>query len=178
MSTIYQPLMPGPWATGNRYTAPSDGFVNCFIKNTMDCMAGSVGWGYAYCRGVWAQATAGNAGNFSHDWTAFKTHNPQSCLLPVGAGDQFYIGFEQAGGVGDEVDSPYFFHWISPTGQPCGAVVLGRSAGDDSDFEPPPLPRMNQSESTDRAQFVAILEELLGKPIDADTKKRLASLRL
>jgi hypothetical protein len=177
MPTTYQLLTPGPWATGNRYTAPSDGFVNCFIKNTPNALDGSVGWGYAYCRGVWAQATGGNAGNFSRSWTRFKNQGPQSCLLPVGAGDPFYVGFQLGPDFADEAHAPYFFHWISPTGQSCGAPVLGRSLGD-SDFEPPPAPQVSRSESPDRAEFVAILEELLGKPIDAATKKRLAGLRL
>jgi hypothetical protein len=172
-----QQLTPGDWASGNRYIAPADGFVHCAINSPGSSSPGCVAWGYAYTRGLYVQVTGGNMGFFGKSWVECQANNPQSGLLPVGQGDPFYVGLQQASGSNQQADAPSAFCWLSLSGAHVGSFVKASRAAD-PDFEPPPLPQMDPIENPDRGAFVDILERLLGKPIDAETRKQLATLRI
>jgi hypothetical protein len=177
MASLFQTITAGDWATGNKYVAPSDGFVLCFVKNPPDGGKGCIGWAYAWAKGTYAQVTGGNMGFFGKNWTECMCMAPQSCLLPVAAGDTFYVGMEKLTWQYQEADPPITFYWISLTGQSCGdPVPASRSA--DPDFQPPPLPQPTAREAGEGEDLAAILEELIGKPIDTSMRKRIAALRL
>jgi hypothetical protein len=169
---FYTALTPGEWNNPKRYHAYANGFALGRIESPGSATKGCVCWGYGRTQDITVCATGGNMGYFGPSWAYYMTSNLHSFLLPVAGGDDFYIGVEQNRGHGQQTNAPYFFHWISFE----GGNALQSSRSDDApepDFVPPPRP-VDQLQN--RREFIAILEEILGTPIDADTGRQLLEL--
>jgi hypothetical protein len=165
---VYQSLTPGSWDVGNKYRASSDGFVLCTI-NRPDDAGGmtSVACGYSSTQGVHALTTGGLTASGPY----MMSMNMNSSLLPVYQGNDFFVGVFQNVEV-STIAAPVDFWWISTA----DATLVQQSKSPDPDFTPPPLPQMDPAPARNRQAFLAILEKLLGKPIDGETQEQLLGL--
>jgi hypothetical protein len=168
--SLFQKIEPGDWDHGYKYTAPSDGFI-LGIAEPPESTANYITVGYAWCQGVYAYVTGGSAAMFDANWNSGRGPNAQSLMLPVFAGDVFYIGIEHM----TTAHATTGFWWISGTGQQVGAHARSSDA-DDSEFTPPPRPAANPGKPGNAEAFAAILERALGKPLAPDVKKDLLAL--
>ena len=96
--------------------------------------------------------------------------NPNSFVLPVPAGNAFYIAVQQ-GSSGQQKNAPYCYYWV-----PMGAGTVGATLKEldrpGADFvQPPPIAAKLSHELGNN--FIEALEEITGKKIDAKMRKKL-----
>ena len=167
-----QPLTPGTWQSPASFQALTDGFAVCYIGTVPSYPTGGcICWGSGQANGITLQCTGGNVGFFGPDWDKYMANNPQSFVLPVPAGSNFYL-WVQEGTNGQQVDAPYNFYWV-PMGNPAG-LSLAFLDKPGPDYVPPtPLNAEIGEPRSRRMEFITILERLLGKPIDEVTRQQL-----
>jgi hypothetical protein len=170
-----QGITPGSWESPKGYVAPTDGYAIGVIgypsSNTDGCMA----WALGRTGSVTMMATGGNVGFFGWGWTDAMGSNPNSFALPVPAGNSFYVAIKQ-GTDGQQSDAPYWFYWI-PVGSGNVSQALEQLPDGTNELAAPGAKERHRSDAA-RWEFVALLEQLLGRGIDETTRQQLiASLR-
>jgi hypothetical protein len=168
-----QALTPGSPQSPAGFQALTDGFAVCYIGSVPSYPTGGcVCWGSAQANGITLQCTGGNLGFFGPSWDPWMANNPNSFVLPVPAGTNFYVWVQEQTGDGQQVNAPYAFYWV-PMGNPSG-LSLAFLDKPGADFIPPPPNEAEIGEPRSRRmEFITILERLLGKPIDQVTRQQL-----
>ncbi|MBV9787842.1 MAG: hypothetical protein JOZ51_06700 [Chloroflexi bacterium] len=174
-----QALMPGAgvnvWKV---YQAHTDGFVIGFVGHPSSPEDSSIAWATGYTNGIQVQAMGGNVAYIA-DFKIIKIEamcfNPNMFILPVQTGNQFGINIQQ-NTFGVQTNAPYDFYWI-PLGTGQAAQLLNE---DEIWDHPPVLPDFSaqpvRQDDEPRQEFVTLLEQVIGKPIDNETKVKLISV--
>jgi hypothetical protein len=171
----FQLITPGTqWHEPATYLPTTDGFAIGVISYPAYSSPGCMCYGYGQTSGVTVFATGGNVGFFGPRWGFYMSMNPNSFILPVQGGRNFYVAVHQNLN-GQQIPAPYSFYWV-----PMGAGALELLAEPGSDFVAPVWVDSTgvPGEATGAPEFVAVLERVLGKPFDEITKQQmLESLR-
>src|SRR5437868_5931203 len=167
---------PVAMATGARsinpgsYVANTDGLVVGFVSWPSDPKQLCVCWITGSTPGIWAVATGGNQGAFDNGFNKWTTSNGNSFVFPVSKGNTWSVGVQQM--QQNQVAAPTGFYWI-----PLGTAPSGISFEWISDEQPKidvgatlkkPVSKENQVKA-----LVEVIEEILTRPIERHTKKKL-----
>jgi len=162
--------------TGN-YSARTDGFVIGYVGYTSAtdklCITTISGW---TSDGISIATLGGNVGMFkpSNSWQKWQACNPQSFTMPVRKGASWSVSVNNYSG--NEINAPTTFWWI-PLGTTAQATIE-RIGDAEIDFPAPPVSRVGGSKEAQVKELVAVIEQLVGRPIDKVLRKQILSVLL
>jgi hypothetical protein len=166
-----QAINPGTsWGSPAGFTAPTDGFAIGVIGYPNSSSPGCMCYGYGQSIGVTVFATGGNVGFFGPGWSNYMSMNPNSFVLPVPAGNNFYIAVQQGSG-GQQADAPYWYYWVPMGAGTVGSTVTQLDKPGPDFVQPAPIAADQRHDFGEK--FIEALEELVGKKIDGKMRKKL-----
>ncbi|MFE4568836.1 hypothetical protein [Paenibacillus chitinolyticus] len=156
------------------HMAGTDGFVIGYVYLPWQLVL-SVGWIYGGTDGFMVQATGGNTGGFTSNWTKYNYSNPNSFMFPVRRGASYWVGetfFK------DNQVNPSTVYYFVPSGSGSSGeeatVKISDEIPDGIVLPHGGLEKTNGAERAERAEYLTrLLEEILEKPIGEDKKKAL-----
>jgi hypothetical protein len=166
-----QAITPGPWSSPAGFTAPTDGFAIGVIGYPSSSSPGCMCYGYGQSIGVTVFATGGNVGFFGPGWSSWMSMNPNSFVLPVPAGNAFYVAVAQGSG-GQQADAPYWYYWVPMGAGNVGAALIAMEKPGPDFVQPAPIAAAHLRHEISN-NFIEALEEIVGKKIDSKTRKKL-----
>jgi hypothetical protein len=159
-----------------QYLARTDGFVMGWVAWPPTSQPGCVGYVSGATQGLEVYATGGNLGAFGPGWSKYQAANGNTFLLPVVNGTNWKCNAWQTGEGLKQADAPTALFWI-PLGTAAAGQATYERIGDVTDElpdmpEPTPRPQDDRQAAIDG--LVDVLEPLFAKPLDHETRGRLA----
>lgn len=176
------PIPGGPWNQPKSYSAITDGFAICVISVPGDPSdGGCIGWAFGQTPGLRVYATAGSVEVAGPLFLECPANLFSTFILPVRAGQTYSLGYQNGNGTCYDQDVSFAFYWMPfGTGSQSGTETFKRLSSPQNELDIPPYPssarRERRVKDEPRQEFVAILEELLGKKISAEEKEKLLSV--
>lgn len=170
-----QSINPGSWSAPASFQAPTDGFAVGVIGHPSSYTDGCMCWGYGQSGGATVFVTGGNVGFFGPGWSDYMASNPNSFILPVAANAMFYIAVQQ-GSSGQQSNAPYWYYWVPMGAGSVGQTLIAHEKPGADFVRPAPVQTQNTERKSTQLEFIAILERIVGHPIDDVTKKQLLAL--
>lgn len=167
-----QSITPGSWNSPASFQAPTDGFAVGVIGFPSSVTDGCMCYGYGQTGGMTVYVTGGNMGFFGPGWSDYMASNPHSFIMPVAANAMFYVAVMQGSG-GQQSNAPYWYYWVPVGAGAVGSELVALDKPGRDFHRPAPVKEQAIDRKTDRLEFIAILERIVGKPLDAVTKKQL-----
>jgi hypothetical protein len=164
-------LSGGTSVNPGTYQALTDGFVIGVVAWPSSTSPGCVGYAVGQSAGMTVCATGGNLGAFGPGWSDYQASNGNTFVLPVAAGNYWAINAYQCDGGLEQAAAPISFYWV-PLGTAPGATTFKWVSDEQLEIRPA-IPEGRGDADAARAEFVAILEQALGKDLGQDVRQRL-----
>jgi hypothetical protein len=155
------------------YSANTDGFVVGVVAGASN--VNQLCYTFIYggnSDGVSVRSLGGNVAAFDTDWTKWSGNNQNSFMFPVRKGTSWWVSVWNPST--NQTNAPTTFYWI-PMGRNSSSSTLER-IGDAPEIKSPLVHRVPQNADKKLRQLVAIIETIVGKPIERELRKQLLSV--